>query len=400
VSEPPLVGGAVTIVGQRIVGISHAASTQAVDLGDVAIMPGLVNAHVHLEFSALKSPLGQPGMEFTAWIRQVIAERRQAEPAAAALPAGAAECIRAGSTALGEISTRQHFSSADLPPLALTDFAEIICLDRRRIPEIVAAARSRLTAWAASDRYRPGISPHAPYTVHVELLDELVSLAAEQNAPLAMHLAESPAELELLATGGGAFRALLEDLGVWRPDAIPSGARPLDYLQRLARAPRSLVIHGNYLDREAIELLARQHERMAVVYCPRTHAFFDHPRHPLPELWQAGARVALGTDGRSSNPDLSLLAELRFAARRFAGLPPERLVRMATLDGAAALGIDQRSGSLTAGKFADLACVAVEPRSAIDPYEALLSGEEPVLGTMSRGRWSWLDASLLPRLPA
>ena len=399
---PPIVGGAVLIVGQRLAAVSQAASSRAIDLGDVAIIPGLVNAHVHLEFSLLASPLGQPGMEFTEWIRHVIAHRRSSppqEPAqAAALHAGAAQCTVAGTTAIGEVSTRDHFSAAEPPLLDLTDFAEIICLDRARIPDVLSAARSRLETSRPGDRVRPGISPHAPYTVHVELLNKLVELAAEFQAPLAMHLAESQAELELLATGGGAFRTLLEEMGVWQPSALAQRTRPIDYLRALARAPRSLVIHGNYLDPEEIELLARHRQHMAVVYCPRTHAFFGHPQHPLPQLLKAGALVALGTDGRSSNPDLSLLADLRFAAGRFPGIAPERFLQMATLDGAAALGLEQQTGSLEAGKFADLACVAVQPSASADPYELLVADDEPVVATMFRGQWTWLNSSLAQRL--
>lgn len=402
VNGPPLVGGAVSILGSRLAAVSSNASPRAIDLGDVAIIPGLVNAHTHLEFSALGTPLGSRGLEFTVWIRKVIAHRRAAGPqpgdaGQGALEQGAAECIRAGTTTIGEISTQARFADAELPPVELTDFAEVICLDRLRIEEVVSAARSKLASSHACDHYRPGISPHAPYTVHFELLHRLVDLAAQFGAPLAMHVAESPAERELLATGGGPFRTLLEELGVWQPGAIAERARPLDYLRALARAPRSLVVHGNDLDAEEIALLAEHRERMAVVYCPRTHAFFGHPPHPLPKLLQAGARVALGTDGRSSNPDLSLLAELRFAAGRFAGIAPQRLLRMATLDGAAALALDGRTGSLEVGKDANLACVRVTPDSPADPHEALLMGDEPVVATMFRGRWTWLDPALAER---
>ncbi|HWC90315.1 MAG TPA: amidohydrolase family protein, partial [Pirellulales bacterium] len=265
VSGPPLAGGAVSILGTQIVGVSAQTSRRAVDLGDVAIIPGLVNAHTHLEFSSLDAPLGRSGMEFTTWIRSVIAHRRSAPPPPAVLAQGAAECVRAGTTTIGEISTQSRFSDAELPPVELTDFAEVICLDRQRIAEVVSAARSKLES-PRPDHCRPGISPHAPYTVHVELLDRLVDLAAEREAPVAMHLAESPAEMELLATGGGPFPTLLQELGVWQSGAIAEQARPLDYLQRLARARRSLVIHGNYLDAQEIELLAQHRAQMAVVY--------------------------------------------------------------------------------------------------------------------------------------
>ena len=139
-----------------------------------------------------------------------------------------------------------------------------------------------------------------------------------------MHLAESPEELELLRHGGGPLRAFLEELGAWDATAIPPGTRPLDYLRLLASAHRALVVHGNYLDDEEIAFLGANAGRMSVVYCPRTHDWFAHRDYPLEKMLAAGATVALGTDGRGSSPDLSLLGEMRFAARRHPGVPPGR----------------------------------------------------------------------------
>jgi len=241
----------------------------------------------------------------------------------------------------------------------------------------------------SSARWRAGLSPHAPYSVRFECLPEIVALARRGDAPLAMHLAESLEEYQLLRSGGGPFRELLEELGVWDESALPRRSRPLDYLQALAEAPRALVIHGNYLDAQEIQFLAAHARRMAVVYCPRTHDWFGHPRHPLPRLLAAGATVALGTDGRASNPDLSLLAEMRFVAARFPELPPADVLRLGTLCGAQALGRDREIGTLQAGKRSDLAVVSLDDREAADPHELLFDSTRPVAGTMIRGLWAW-----------
>jgi cytosine/adenosine deaminase-related metal-dependent hydrolase len=383
--------GVVTLAGDRIaaVGATAAGSCEIEDLGNAAIVPGLVNAHTHLEFSDIPRPLGEPGMIFPEWIRRVVEFRRgRASDPRTAVGQGLEECLTAGTTALGEIAQgdwpREEFENW---PIEATVFLEAIGLAPERAAAKLDEARQHLAS-ASGKHFRPGLSPHAPYTVHPELFAELVSLAANAKAPIAFHLAESPEELELLATGGGPFRDLLESLGAWNPTALPLGTRPLNYLRRLADARvRALVVHGNYLDAEEIALLAQARERMSVVYCPRTHAYFAHARHPLPRLLEAGANVAIGTDGRASNPDLSLLEELRWIAREFPELPPETILELGTLRGAQALGQAHRIGSLAPGKLADLAIVALPALESRDPYELLFDSALPVVKTISNGSW-------------
>ncbi len=197
---------------------------------------------------------------------------------------------------------------------------------------------------------RAGLSPHAPYSVHPLLLTKLVGLGAAANVPVAMHLAESREELELLARGSGPFRELLDGLGVWSPEVFGGGRRPLDYLKRLAGAPRVLVIHGNYLDAEEIDYLAARAATSSVVYCPRTHAFFAHERYPLAGMLAREVNVALGTDSRASNPDLSLLAEMRFCAASHSDVPAAAILEMATIRGARALGTRLPDGHSRAGQ--------------------------------------------------
>ncbi|MBX9789562.1 MAG: amidohydrolase family protein [Pirellulales bacterium] len=396
VALPPLAGGCVAMRGARIeyVGISVPDGAELVDLGDVALLPGLVNPHTHLEFSDLACPLGRAGMSFTAWIALVTASRGNAEqprPAPAeSIALGLAESRAAGVTTVGDIATAGwQLSHADAAATDVTAFAEVITLSALRFAEALDRVRRNMDDAAAIGMWRGAICPHAPYTVHPELFAKLVNLGTERGVAVAFHLAESADELEMMRDNAGPLIDYLTSRGFWIPGSIPCGTRPLDYLRVLARAPRSLVIHGNLLDDEEIAFVAAQRERMSVVYCPRTHAYFDHPPHPLPKLLAAGARVALGTDGRVSNPDLNLLAEASYVDCEFQSIAPADVLAMITLRAAEALGLAAEVGSLEPGKRADLAVLALPTgrSESADPYEAILGSDCPVVRTMHAGAW-------------
>ncbi len=397
IESPPIPDGVVTIEGETIVAVGRKPiEADACDMGNVAILPGLVNAHAHLEFSSLKSPLGKPGMPLPAWIREVIRFRRERDDGKDAatlrqdaLIAGLAESLAAGVTTLGEIASdsRAHETCLD-ETLDSTVFLELIGLRSGQIDGLRKAAKD----WAERSRrwkspWRPGLSPHAPYSVHPQLVREVQQLSVAARVPVAMHLAESVEELELLNSHSGPFVELLTDLDAWDPSALPRGIQPLDYLKMLATAHRVLVIHGNLLTDEEIALIGAQADRMSVVYCPRTFAYFAHGRYPLQKLLNAGVNVALGTDSRASNPDLSVLEEMRFVALDQATVPPHSILRMGTLAGAKALGVADVAGSLRPGKRADLACVELPDRAyAADPHELLLNATGKVGVTFVRGR--------------
>lgn len=393
---------AVALRGGRIAGVGPLAElrrrlsdARIVDLGRVALFPGLVNAHTHLEFSHLDRPLGAPGMPFSDWIGAVVDWRRapppaDAERALAPHPVfrGLRESLAAGVTTIGEIATagwpvrelieQGAAASARLPRVVA--FRELLGLRAERVVDNRAAGEEHLSLFENVDRDQllPGLSPHAPYTVRPELFDWAVQIAVGRGIPLAMHLAESPEELTLLRDGSGPLVERLQSLDAWDARAIPRGARPLVYLRRLAAAPRALVVHGNYLDDEERRFLAAHRDRLSLVYCPRTHAYFGHPRYPLPELLTLGARVAVGTDSRASNPDLSLLAELRFVAARYPELSLAAVLRLGTSDAAAALGLEDRCGQIAVGLCADLFAIALESGVERDPLAALLHGEANV----------------------
>ncbi len=385
----PLENATIDVEQGRIVAIAPQSDAPARNLGNVAVIPGLVNAHAHLEFSNLPAPI-EPRLPFTAWLTALIAHRR-ANPAerATAIDRGSCECVQAGTTVVGEIATAGWQPAlVPQPGLQVVAFHEALGLSPDRKPEQLRLARAHVERAAAKDTaaFVWGLSPHAPYTVHPELFHGLVDLAAEYAAPLAMHLAETQSELELLDQGTGEFVAFLRDLGVWQPNAIDRGSRPLDYLAGLARLPRVLVIHANYLADDEINYLAGR-ENFSVVYCPRTHAGFGHTPHRWREMQDRGVRVALGTDGRGSNPDLSLWNELLFLRRQFPQVEPSRLLRMGTLAGAEALGLARDTGDLTPGKSADLAVVGLPDSGGRDPYTLLFASENRIVATMRAGRW-------------
>jgi cytosine/adenosine deaminase-related metal-dependent hydrolase len=207
----------------------------------------------------------------------------------------------------------------------------------------------------------------------------LVRAVAATRILSTIHLAETKLELELLAKHQGPFVDFLRDVGVWEQDGL---APSLEWiLWQSARATSMLLAHGNYLSADmAIPRSA------TVVYCPRTHAAFGHPPHPFRQLLARGVRVALGTDSLASNPDLDLLAEARFIHQQYPEFPGDQLLRMATLSGAEALCRAHETGSLRAGKSADLVVVPLDDNDSNDPYLSLFSSQsrEP-RPTMWRG---------------
>jgi len=379
----PLRNACLTVHNGRIVAVGPADAANVVDLGQVAILPGMVNAHTHLEFSKLSHPLGSQEMPFSDWIRRVITWRNEQRTdfkdsdnwRYPAIRVGIRESIVAGVTTLGEIATLPDEPLDRYADLSGVAFLELLGLRDETHAALIATAERFAASFPSSRPSRPGLSPHAPYTVSPKLLERIVQLSAREQLPVAMHLAETRDELELLDAASGPLFELLRDLGAWQTGAIPLATRPLHYLESLAKAHRSLVIHGNYLVHAEIQCLARHRDRMSIVYCPRTHAYFGHDRYPLAEMLAAGVRVAIGTDSRASNPDLSLLDELRFVARTHPEVAPDEILRMGTIAAAAALGIDARLGSLAVGKHADLVILPIGDVEPADPHELILMSE-------------------------
>lgn len=393
IAAPPIEGGWIRIERGRIAAIGHREPPGPVhDLGDAIIVPGLVNAHTHLEFSDRSAPL-DPSGGLPAWIERVVVLRRS-RPAEAshdadrvhrAINAGLAESAAAGVTAIGEIATAAPLAAYAQPGPRVRVYREALGLSADALIAASQAVTRDLDRLGGAG-VAAGISPHAPYSVAAPLGRKLIEVAVARGLPVAMHLAESREESELVASGSGRFRAMLESLGAWQPDRPPRLLATADWITLLAKAPRGIVVHGTYLpdDQAALARLSRHRDRLAVVICPRTTKALSGGLPPLAALRAAGVRVALGTDSRASNPDLSVRTECRTIVDAGLASPAEAL-RMATVEAAWALGFEDRAGRLAVGRPADL--VILRPaRGAEEPHEAALAPDTQVLTTLRSGR--------------
>jgi cytosine/adenosine deaminase-related metal-dependent hydrolase len=367
-SGPPLEGGVLTIAGDRIAAVGPRGSCSAdINLGNVAIIPGLVNAHTHLDLSGARGLTPPTDADhFTDWLRLVIAYRRgrTAEQVRADVRAGLAEVLASGTTLLGDITAGgaswQVVSEAAVRAVV---FHEFIGLTAERARQSWGELLAWEKAHPPTPAVRPAVSPHAPYSARMDFIRSF----AWHGWTMTVHVAESPAEVTLVHDRSGPFETFLRDLGIWEPGwIVPS----FDWLLwRTRRGGPKLLAHCNYLPADA-DVWPNQ----SVVYCPRTHAAFGHPPHPFRGFLARGVRVCLGTDGLTSNPDLDILAEARFVAARHPDLPGETLLRMVTLSGAEALGWADECGSLDVGKSADFVAVPLPDRDG-DPH-ALLFGDD------------------------
>jgi cytosine/adenosine deaminase-related metal-dependent hydrolase len=395
VEGPPIKGGRLTIEGGWIteVGASDAGRAE-IDLGNAAIVPGFVNAHTHLELAALDGEGDRTAPEDEiGWLRRVVAQRRgrSRDSLRAVVQRNLAASMAAGTTLLADTTTAglswEAIAAARVRGVV---FAELIGLRRER------GLQTREEAWdwlatvspAAPPGVlvRPGLSPHAPYSTAGWLYDK----AAASGLPLSTHLAEMPEELELLSERSGPLRAFLEELGAWDDDWKPIGRQPADYVRHGALKNADwLIAHGTYFDPSEFwqfrRLAARGHPRVAIAFCPRTHARFGHAPHPYRALLENDVVVCLGTDSLASSPTLSILDEIRFLHRRDQALGGPLLLTMGTLHGAWALRAETTVGSLKPGKAADLAIVALPDRDEPDPYALLLDSDRPVVGTVVEG---------------
>jgi cytosine/adenosine deaminase-related metal-dependent hydrolase len=339
VDGPPIRDGAVRVEGRTIAEVGSARTADERFEGAV-ILPGLVNAHTHLEYAAMGG-FGD-GMAFGPWIQDHI-RRKAATGADASLEqarAGAAACLHGGVTTIADCS----YSGAVADAAAEAGLRAIVYLEGfSDWPDLRARTESRLDAATATDLVQPGISPHAPFTVTLDDYRMLVSLARERGVPVATHILESPRETVHL----DAFAGIL--------------------------GSDTVAIHLVFADPSDIELMASQD--IPAVHCPRSNALLGCGIAPLPELLAAGVRVGLGTDSPSSAIDFDMWAEMRAAVMhararlgRADALSARTALDMATTGGAAAIGLGAVTGTLTPGKAADL-CVLDLTGSSFLPWD-------------------------------
>ncbi len=385
VSSPPLERGTITIRGTVIEAVEpHGTRTPDEDLGNVALIPGLVNAHTHLDLSGARglTPPTTPDT-FTDWLRVVIAYRRTrtAEQIQSDINAGLAECLKHGTTLIGDIASEgASWDTLSAAPTRAVVFRELLGLSEERGKMAINTAKDWVKNLTVTTTCHPGFSPHAPYSVSLRLLVDAGQLCRVTLSPLAIHLAESPGEQELLNHHTGPFVEFLKALGVWSPDGLCESVQQVMTVCDF-RQPK-LLIHANYLQPNS-----RIPRNSTIVYCPRTHAAFGHRPHPFQKFLARGVRVCLGTDSLASNPDLDVLAEAQFVQQLYPDFPADQLLRMVTLSGAEALGWADEVGSLEVGKSADMVAVPQANGGSKDPHQLLFASTEVERRTMFRGQW-------------
>lgn len=392
VSRPPLENASLVVSRGVIVDIvAGGRATASSDLGEVALLPQLVNAHTHLEFSSLDQPIGTRGMSITDWIPLVVRHRQEryggTNVMEEAIGRGINELLSTGTCAAGEIATFPWFGNHRLgSDLVIAGYVERLGNRAEAAGSIVEEAATWLDSLerGRSSEHskdpmlwqRAGLSPHAPYSVSDLLFEQLIDVAVKRRLPVAMHLAESREELEWVAARTGPFREMLESLG-----GVPGKSRYRsmeDYLLALAQCPSSLIVHGNYLNDGELDLIAANRDRMHLVWCPRTHDWFGHSAWPLKKCLERNIGIGIGTDSRASNPDLNMWSELQFAAGTRCDISPDVFLRMATLGSAMCLGLDQRFGSLDKNKAALWLEVPLAEATAEDVVEKIVcSGVRP-----------------------
>jgi cytosine/adenosine deaminase-related metal-dependent hydrolase len=253
-------------------------------------------------------------------------------------------------------------------PLKGVSFGEVLGMAGRsaQAEERLAAAMARMFD---RDDLREGIEPHAPYSLDLSGYRRCVEAARRHALPLATHLAETRDEAEFLARHTGEFRRLWDALGGWQEGVSRADGGPIFAMNQLGLLHHepTVLAHVNYVDEEELAILAGG--RASVAYCPRTHAYFDHPPHRFEDMLAAGINVAVGTDSAASSPDLNLLDDLRLIHRSYPGVPVETLFDLATIRGARALGMADRVGTIEPGKSADFCAFRVDSH---EPLRELL----------------------------
>lgn len=372
-SGPPIENGAVRFEEGRVRWIGRwpecaqtmvEAGTPVVDLGEVALIPGLVNGHCHLDYTNMAGQI-LPPRHFPDWVKTILSFKSHwsfSEYAESWLK-GARMLLNSGTTTVADIESVPELppETWNATPLRIFSFCEVTGVKSQRQPdEILREALEWIQNLPKFPGKEAGLSPHALYSTTPELMEKAAKLGRERGLRLCSHLAESEAEFQMFCDGKGPFYDWLKgqrnmaDCGKGSPVRLAGGYGLL--------GENFLAVHVNYLGAGDAELLGES--RSSVVHCPRSHEYFGHAAFPYAELKKAGVNICLGTDSLASalkiggaNPELNLWGEMRLFARKNPSVSPREILELVTLNGAAALGKADELGALADGTLADAVAV-------------------------------------------
>jgi cytosine/adenosine deaminase-related metal-dependent hydrolase len=382
ISQPPVRDAWLRTDRGRVVAFGHSrpgdlTGSEEIDLGPVAVLPGLVNAHTHLELSWMRGRIPETD-DFPGWIRSVVALVRQAgshaEEASRAIGAAIEEARACGTVLMGDISNTMATPAVlQEHQMAGVVFHELIGFRADQAQKTVDAALRLLATLPAGPSLRHSLAAHAPYSVSPALFGAIrAALLRDPFAPSSVHLGESAAETEFLRDGTGPWRTLLEDVNAWDPSWVAPNCNPVEYLERMGFFDdRVLVVHGVQFGSDELKRIAAR--GATLVTCPRGNQRTGAGIPPVTEFYDSGIRIAVGTDSLASVPDLNIFAELAELRRLAPDVRAAALLETATINGARALGFEADFGTIEAGKRDRLIAVDVPP-SIVNIEEYLVSG--------------------------
>lgn len=402
ITAPPIENGAVIVSGNRLRAVGRWADLKSrtntddpvVDLGDSIVLPGLVNAHCHLDYTDMAG-LCAPPKRFTDWIPQMLAAKGawSYTDYAKSWLAGAKMLLHSGATTVADIEAVPELLPEmwDATPLRLFSFLEMTGVRLKREPaEILDDALGKIDS-LSHPRNAAALSPHAPYSTSPELLKLCGRVAREKNLRIATHVAESEEEFDMFVHGRGKMFTWLQRNG--RDMADCGIGTPVQHLERAGLLGKHLLaIHANVLTDDDIRSLGKT--GCHVVHCPQSHDYFQHPPFQRKKLAEAGVNVCLGTDSLATTrktsthpPRLNLFDEMRLLAAKDKALLPDEILRMATVNGADAIGLAGKAGELSPNTFADLIAIPFTGKIA-DSGHAVVHLTSTISASMVDGSWA------------
>ncbi len=391
----PIVNGAVAISENQIVDVGKfdeiktRNAGKVFDLGEQTLLPGLINAHCHLDYTCLRGKI-PPQETFTDWIRAINAEKARLSPKdyLASINEGFAEVRRFGTTTIANLTAFPDLVPQLTSPIRTWWFAELIDVRTpERAKEIIDLAIESLKSaqnW--------GLAPHALFTASKGLYHRCQEIAQRANVLLTTHLAESHEEMEMFHDASGPLYEFMKNIG--RPMDDCGSTTPLEYFLKIrdsSNALRSarndndwLIAHLNELTDSDFKLLERSKSRFNVVHSPRSHDYFNHSQFPFERLRSLGFNICLGTDSLASNENLSLFAEMRAFQRREHGISAEDILKMVTVNPAMALHQENTIGRIRPGFCADL--IAVQCSKGDNPFEQIVGSDGSIDWIMVNGK--------------